>query len=316
MDTRHSRMTVGTFVSLVLAAGCSHTNEFEAIKWRSIEPRRAGASVPKQRPERLNHMRFPEAVVHYPDDRVPADPSHGPYRSIGQLLIYYPDGTVGQSTAFLVGAAHILTTADGFVGPAGIRDFDLAVFTPALQGDRRPYGSGTIVNVAVPEVYVDACERHAYGMAIAVLDRPLGEQAGYLAYDFAAAAYEVTSARVTTAGYAADLGEATMVRTRGRIERDGYPGVWWHDLDAAPGQQGSPLWIDRDGEAVVVGIYLRGSRRHSCAVGPAFKPEAAVNALADWIRDNPATLSMEKPRSVGDASQGLSPPDRVSKIEL
>ena len=263
----------------------------------------------------LDYARFPEAAVHHPDTRVPADPSEPPYRSIGQLLIYYADGTVAQSTAFLVGPSHILTSADGLVGPAGLPEFEHAVFTPALQGDRKPFGSATLVNVAIPKAFVEACDQLAYDMAIARLDHPIGEQAGHLVVDFAAAAHEVTGEAVSTAGYAVDTGITAMIRAEGRIERHGYPGVWWHDLDAAPGQQGSPLWIDRDGEPVVVGVYVRGFGRHSYAVGPAFKEKGIVKVLGASVREYPGVANAEAPRPdpVSADAIGNTPPSIAQK---
>jgi V8-like Glu-specific endopeptidase len=217
--------------------------------------------------------------VHHPDDREPVDSTELPYRCIGQLMIYYPDGTAAQSTAFLVGPEHILTAADGFVGPAGLRKFDQAVFTPSLHGDQKPYGSASVVKVAIPETFVEACDQVALDIAVASLDRRIGDEAGYLAFDFAIAAHEATGAVVTSAGYATDTGAATMVRAAGRIERNGYPDVWWHDLDAAPGQNGSPLWIERNGEAIVIGVYVRGVGRHSYAAGPALKHDDVAKLL-------------------------------------
>ena len=63
-----------------------------------------------------------------------------------------------------------------------------------------------------------------------------------------------------------------MVHTVGRIERYGIPrGCGGMTSMRRPGQYGSPIWIDRNGEALVVGVYVRGYGRHSHAVGPALE---------------------------------------------
>ena len=184
------KVTTASCAFMVVAAGCATTRDAGPIRWRSIEPQQAEARVPERQPEQLDYARFPEAVVHHPDNREPVDPIELPYRCIGRLMIYYPDGTVAQSTAFLVGPEHILTAADGFVGPAGLRKFNQAVFTPALHGDRKPYGSASVVKVVVPTTFVEACDQIARDIAVVSLDRRIGDEAGYLTFDFAVAASE------------------------------------------------------------------------------------------------------------------------------
>ena len=101
--------------------GCTQPHRYTVpIRWQTIEPEHVG-TAPARLPEVLDYTRLPDATIHFPDERTPADSSAFPHRCIGQLLIYYTDGTVGQSTAFLVAPAHILTVADGFVGLAGAR---------------------------------------------------------------------------------------------------------------------------------------------------------------------------------------------------
>jgi len=251
-----------------------------------MEPERDDAAVPDTMPELLDYSRLPELAVHFPDAREPADASEFPYRAIGQLLVYYPDGTVAQLTAFLVAPAHIVTVADAFAGPTGERVFEHATFTPGLAEGEAPFGRASVVKIAVPKQYVEEYDVRSRDLALALLDRPIGEDAGYLALDIVGP-HQATGLPVATAGYAVDTGAGKMVRAEGRIERYGYPGIWWHDLDAGAGQNGSPIWFMRDGEPTVIAVLTRGKGRHSQAVGPSSEDEYLLKAIRKWIRRNP-----------------------------
>ena len=209
-----------SWIVLVAASGCQKPGKLPMIWWESVKPIAADQPIPETLPELLDYSRLPELAVHHPDTRQPVEPDEFPYTSIGQLLIYYPDGTVGQSTAFLIAPAHILTVADGFVGPDGEREFTHAVFTPGLSGGSKPFGSAQVVKAAVPRLYIKEVDMRARNLAVALLDRNIGEDAGYLAFE-SIDPHENTGVGVSTAGYARDTGAGTMVRAQGRFERYG-----------------------------------------------------------------------------------------------
>jgi V8-like Glu-specific endopeptidase len=273
-------------VSLIAVSGCKSSNEKVEFDWLTVEPIDLDRPVPETLPELLDYSRLPELEVHYPDSRETVEPDEFPYTCIGQLLVYYPDGTVGQSTAFLVAPAHILTVADVFVGPDGEREYSHAVFTPGLTGATMPFGSAKVVEAAVPEKYIKEVNLRPCNVAVAVLDKRIGVTAGYFAFE-SIDPHVNTGVPVTTAGYARDTGASTMVQARGRFERYGYPGLWWNDLDADIGQNGSPVWIQRGDQPVVIAMLTRGEGRHSQAIGPAYDHEEMLDAIREWIADNP-----------------------------
>jgi len=193
------------------------------------------------------------------DDRLPvADPTVMPWRSIGQIRAWW--GSQGLTgTGVLVGPDQVLTAAHCVCRAEFGGGASEATCTPARSGDSTPYGTARAVRYAVPAEYTQQFGE-AHDIVLIALDRPIGNDAGWLpVLPRAQAGPGLMNALLRSAGYPAD-NPGRMLSVTGSITAlpESPDAAWEINLDATFGQSGSPIWIDAspDGQPSVVAVLV------------------------------------------------------------
>jgi V8-like Glu-specific endopeptidase len=229
------------------------------------------------------------------------DSKGAPFRSICRLLVNsYANTTETVGTGFLIGRHHVLTCAHNIYPPDNPKTGKITVF-PGQNGPDEYWPSIKANGWAVsPEWRREDCRTFGHDLGIIRLSQPV--DTGFLAlttFDPAT----LLGATAHLAGYPGDRrrGARIMHRSGGQItgtvhvrrctldHTDGAilrtvqqtTALVAHDLDTQPAVSGAPLWIEREGQVVVVAV-------HTGAVdgGPktaVFLSDAVRARIAQWM---------------------------------
>jgi V8-like Glu-specific endopeptidase len=224
-----------------------------------------------------------------------------PFSAICRLVTRsYANTMESVGTGFLIGRYHVLTCGHVIYPLDNPKTGKVTVF-PSQNGPDDYWPSVQANGWAVsPGWRGKDCRTFGEDLGIIRLAQPV--DTGFLAL----AAFDpatLTGAAAQLAGYPGDRrrGARNMHRSRGRIDgaihvrsctRDSTSGVTLpsiqqttaliaHDLDTQPAQSGAPLWIEREGQTVVVAV-------HSGAVDGGPKTAVLLSAsvrrrVADWM---------------------------------
>ncbi len=198
-----------------------------------------------------------------------------PLRSICRLVVgSYANTTESVGTGFLIGRHHVLTCAHNIYPRDNPKTGRIAV-SPAQNGPDEYWPSIPANGWAVsPGWRREDCRTFGHDLGIIRLSRPV--DTGVLAlvpFDPAT----LVGATADLAGYPGDRrrGARIMHRSRGQIAGtihvrsctlDSTAGsilsaitqataLIAHDLDTEPAVSGAPLWIEREGQLVVVAVH-------------------------------------------------------------
>jgi protease YdgD len=224
------------------------------------------------------------------DDRVKiTDTEILPWSAIGKLDFGYD----GSATAFLVAPNIIMTAGHCVLGRSKIAapDMEGEIIIPDEEVMFHPgYKNGISKSAARavlffrPYSFYDRSVRHDY--AFALLDRPAGNEAGWLeVLDIPASDIEkmiIKSDVLYQAGYSLDAAEEMTGNIACRIIGT-ESGCFFHDCDVLPGDSGSPLIVQRNGRFFVIGIQhnITTMKGREAMVGYA----APVSLMKEQLQD-------------------------------
>jgi V8-like Glu-specific endopeptidase len=214
-----------------------------------------------------------------PDTRTLSATSTSPFQAIGAITALDPfdSGLIG-ATGFLIDATHVLTSGHVIYDAPQLNFFHSFSFTAGEQGSFQPFGTAHVIAARTTFAFVEGGgfqidESGDYGLL--TLDRPVGNQAGWLALQPITPPADgtpngsLTNLPVQTAGYAADL-DPTLThqyQTSGSVTTLSFDvGT---DLDANHGQSGSPIWTNgSNGPAVIAVLHGVPTNQNLVQTGP------------------------------------------------
>lgn len=225
------------------------------------------------------------------DERQPvSDTTQFPWSAVGlvESIWHKPDNilVISTGTGALVGNSVVLTGGhciydqeDGWA--------DEVIFIPAKNGALEPFGRTYSVRTIAQRAWVDNKDNR-YDIALIVLDRAVGEQAGHLTV--AAQTTEFFLGRnLNSSGYPGEIKPGDVQYHSFGQSLDVQDGLIRHMIDSEPGQSGSPIWYYEPStqNRRVVGV-LTGSREVSSAgqVVDAYNVGIHIDAtFGGWIQD-------------------------------
>ncbi|MCC7272404.1 MAG: trypsin-like peptidase domain-containing protein [Alphaproteobacteria bacterium] len=191
------------------------------------------------------------------DDRVPVSPTTAfPWRTIVQLDVTFPGGQVFGTTGVMIGPNDVLTVGHAIYG-GDIGGYAVAiVVTPARDDFRAPFGTANGIAVQVDPRWVEndrpgaTLDPFDYDYAVVTLDRDLGSETGVMSVG---TLDDPLGTLLQSAGYPADKGFDLLYRVDGTVDEADENTLFFNDdLDLAPGQSGSPVFLLNGADAATV----------------------------------------------------------------
>jgi V8-like Glu-specific endopeptidase len=209
-----------------------------------------------------------------------------PFRAVGILQMTNAAGQSFMCTAALIGPKTLLTAAHCLYQGDTQSWYDNFTFAPGANGfDDLPYGSFSWEHVYIMEGYASLWDGDynsvmAYDIGMVILDQPIGEQLGWLGFEFDPQPREMILNHV---GYPFDREPfGTMWRSDCDIGTDQfYDYAIGHRCDSGSGSDGGPLYIyyERENSRMIRGIELYPNEQSNFAL--------RINDYHfDWIMNN------------------------------
>ncbi|KAK8080327.1 hypothetical protein PG997_008145 [Apiospora hydei] len=183
-----------------------------------------------------------------PDDRVRWDDTNYPYSAMGRLT-----GPTFLCSASLIGPRHVATARHCHFPEIPY------YFAPAYNGGEVLPGAQVTTVLMPAEPFPEGACGEPYDWAIFILDKPLGEQLGYLG------ANSIDDSKrgkpiFYNYGYPGDKDsgsrpyrqQSITVSTEKRCDATGPLDT---DADTSQGQSGGPLWLEEDGNIWQYGVF-------------------------------------------------------------
>ena len=247
----------------------------------------------------LSHERT--EIVFPPDHRVQVTETlEYPFSTIGRLVMKFPNGKLYSGTGTLINENHVVTCAHNLWGAELGGKATEVSFTPAQNGDNKPFGTITASNWWVSEDYVTTSPpsplliegdivkdytKYLFDFGLVRLSKSAPSDASYCPMiSFSDDTITKNTIRIT--GYPGDLakirGIGTMWTAQGKVKASQDDDLLFYQIDTNKGESGSALMIPYQNYQAICAIHVAGSS----SLGSNFAVrlnQTNINTINNWM---------------------------------
>jgi V8-like Glu-specific endopeptidase len=207
-----------------------------------------------------------------------------PFSAVVQISVRFPDQAWFTGSGAMIGPDDVLTAGHMIYSEDHGGWAETVIVAPALSPGSAPFGYLTTENMISIEGWT-TYQNFNWDYACLDLSDNIGFQTGWFDIESKGG----TGSMVESLGYPGDYGSEQMVYTAGTIDHTGANIFKFHDdLDAMPGQSGSPLiYTDAaNGDMDVVGIVSHEQYFPSTENGALRLTDAMVTQINGWAENS------------------------------
>ncbi len=173
-----------------------------------------------------------------------------------KIVINFEENPAG-GTGSLVGPHHVLTCAHNISHPKAGFAKDLFVY-PARNKKAAPFDRARVTQVFLFDTW-EKTRNKAFDIALLVLDKSIGLSTGWGGMVSRSSDKDpLFDERFSITGYPSDKGGGYEMWTMEHTIDTVSPDVFRYDHDTSPGQSGSAIWTQKDGQVKIVGVHTLG----------------------------------------------------------
>ena len=232
-----------------------------------------------------------------------------PWRTIGRLIIVWPDLTPANCTGSTIGrgdnqsfhvltAGHCIYSHDHGGWPISL------VFVPGLNGSYMPYGSAFGINFRSYTGWtVSAMREHDWG--VITLDRRIGNHVGWMGRETHICPHSHYTDILNVAGYPGDKQVGTMWHSS-ELGKECSEYNHWYWMDTFSGMSGAPVWRLESDSRYIHSVHTLDIDMTGANSGTRLDSNK-YNDIITWIDSDIAPL--DKPDLIDDgrAYSGFTP---------
>ncbi|HPE84728.1 MAG TPA: trypsin-like serine protease, partial [Chlamydiales bacterium] len=216
-------------------------------------PKKSFAQAPiVLRGESLNEL-FEERLSLRNDRRTRVQDSARYPNSINvHLSTSFNDRNSGGSGA-MVGPHHILTTAHNVYDVRSQSWAERITVCPGRNGDLAPFGKVTVDRAYIFSDWTKKTDR-GFDIALLILSESVGEYTGWAGV-VSTSDNEIQTETVQITGYPSDKGFKELWRMQNKVNTCKTEEFDYAMDDTYPRQSGSPIWVEKFGQAHIIGVH-------------------------------------------------------------
>ncbi len=199
-----------------------------------------------------------ETVLHNQDRRELVDDPHGyPWCVHGHMVMDY-GGSYYIGSGTLIGEKYVITAAHNLYDRKSC-SIPLSIkFYPGMMGRKTPYVSEAERIIFHPR-YKDPRNGQVKDddLGVIKLNKPLGKEIGYFGLKVLSDG-QLDDMTINVTGYPGDYASGTLMCTMEGPAKLKTSERMYYDIDTAPGQSGSGIWISEKDEYGVIGVHAYG----------------------------------------------------------
>ena len=213
-----------------------------------------------------------------------------PNITVAQVVSYFPDGSILQSSGVLIGANDVLASGHA------LHRMELGGYATAVEvmlgrnGSHKPLGIIDAVAIDVASGWVQQ-QQYSADYGLITLPQPVGNTLGWMTTASISQPEDYLQTAMYSLGYPGDKGGALQFQTSGS-STSYADGIYYFsaDLDALAGQSGSPLILSHsDYGELAIGLVSHENVSPEANGVLVFSP-AITSQFNEWATNNNSTI--------------------------
>jgi len=275
---------------------------------RSTKAYSQRAFMYEKAPQELKREKVLKKVIPGQDGRARiSQTTQWPYNICAQLTMVFDGNTYGGSGS-LVGPHHVLTCGHNVYDSDDNIWAEKILVYPALNDSSAPFGEVKVVKVVTFTDWVSG-GNPAHDMALLILNKSIGKYTGWGGL-LSTADMEISQQTVHITGYPGDKGLKQMWSMSHQLKKVN-PEQFDYEIDTYGGQSGSPVWVNKWGLPMILGVHTQGSNSINSGVRLS---EKKFTKLLSIISETYALNSKTVTSAATPAVAAYSPPAKSAPV--